>query len=369
MSTKNILNDDGAAPIRLDQRLYELDFIRFTAALMVVFFHYTFRAFITGDYTAVRYDALSVISKYGYLGVNLFFIISGFVIVMTALDRDWRQFLVSRLVRLYPAYWAAIIATTVAILSFGDAHFSISLKKFLVNFTMFQEWVGVDSIDGVYWTLMIEMKFYLMVLVVIFAKKMDRLPKLLLGWLLISALYLLFPHTKFGYILDAIFIARWSPYFIAGVALFLIWRKGDSVLLWSMVVCAYVFALAGADSERFAYMQRYRSELDRDIVSGMISAFFIFLAIVARRKMTFPKSRLLIAAGAVTYPLYLCHQYIGYMALNMFESYFNKYVLLILVFTISLLLAYSLHRFVERPFAPLLKTKLNALLKIKKSAN
>jgi peptidoglycan/LPS O-acetylase OafA/YrhL len=65
-------------------RLYHIDLLRFVAALYVVFYHYGFRGFAKDDMSVVQYQPLEGFSKYGYLGVDLFFIISGFVILMTA---------------------------------------------------------------------------------------------------------------------------------------------------------------------------------------------------------------------------------------------------------------------------------------------
>src|SRR5688572_13967921 len=89
-------------------RYKELDSLRGIAALCVVLFHFTF-----------GYDnGLKILEEgkfyftYGYLGVHLFFLISGFVILMTLeKTKSSADFFVSRFSRLYPAYWTAIILT------------------------------------------------------------------------------------------------------------------------------------------------------------------------------------------------------------------------------------------------------------------
>lgn len=83
-------------------RLVEVDALRGVAALAVVLFHYTTRftdLFQPGVPPAVSFPG-------GHYGVNLFFIISGFVIFMT-LEKTARplDFVVSRFSRLFPAYW------------------------------------------------------------------------------------------------------------------------------------------------------------------------------------------------------------------------------------------------------------------------
>ena len=90
------------------QRLNQLDALRGLAAMAVVLFHFSTR--FSELYPQAAPQAWSV--PLGYVGVNLFFIISGFVIFMTV-ERTARpaDFVVSRISRLYPAYWVAIILT------------------------------------------------------------------------------------------------------------------------------------------------------------------------------------------------------------------------------------------------------------------
>ena len=65
----------------MQQRVNEIDLLRFIAALAVVFFHYAFRGYAADDLSILPYPLLAPLAKYGYLGVELFFMISGFVIL------------------------------------------------------------------------------------------------------------------------------------------------------------------------------------------------------------------------------------------------------------------------------------------------
>ena len=66
------------------KRFYELDLLRFVAAFSVVLYHYSFRGYAADGLSALPYLALAPVTKYGFMGVDLFFLISGFVIMMTA---------------------------------------------------------------------------------------------------------------------------------------------------------------------------------------------------------------------------------------------------------------------------------------------
>lgn len=149
-------------------RVSEIDFLRFVAAMLVVLFHYTFRGHAANNYSLTAYPEISFITQYGYLGVELFFLVSGFVIMMTASSGSLRKFVASRIARLYPAFWVCCTITFVVILSFGGDRFSANPAQFFLNMTMLNEFFNVKSIDGVYWSLAVELKFYFLVSLVVF---------------------------------------------------------------------------------------------------------------------------------------------------------------------------------------------------------
>src|SRR3954466_2589137 len=97
---------------RARSRLAALDGLRLLAAFAVLSFHYTgIRTPFWGAPAHVVFPSLNQVTRYGYLGVELFFIISGFVILMTAYGRSIESFSASRVARLFPAYWTAILLT------------------------------------------------------------------------------------------------------------------------------------------------------------------------------------------------------------------------------------------------------------------
>ena len=71
----------------MHNRVALLDYMRFFAAMIVVFFHYFFNGLLNGKITSIHeLTYFADIAKYGYLGVDLFFIISGYVIFNSAVD-------------------------------------------------------------------------------------------------------------------------------------------------------------------------------------------------------------------------------------------------------------------------------------------
>src|SRR2546429_8884405 len=83
-------------------RVNEIDLLRFFAALAVVFFHYSFNGDAAGAMSVMADPHLDPVSKYGYLGVELFFMINGVVILMTAANGNLLRFVILRLFWLYP---------------------------------------------------------------------------------------------------------------------------------------------------------------------------------------------------------------------------------------------------------------------------
>ncbi|HEX8659294.1 MAG TPA: acyltransferase family protein, partial [Hymenobacter sp.] len=90
-------------PRKLPIRLYEIDLLRFLAALSVVIYHFTFFGKRNAQYNPLYFDELGEVTRYGYLGVHLFFMISGYVVLLSAQGKTIRQFFLSRISRLYPA--------------------------------------------------------------------------------------------------------------------------------------------------------------------------------------------------------------------------------------------------------------------------
>jgi peptidoglycan/LPS O-acetylase OafA/YrhL len=139
----------------IQRRLKELDLLRFLAAIAVVFFHYAFRGYAKGDLSVMPYPLLAEPAKYGYLGVELFLMISGFVILMTASSNNLRVFFISRVVRLCPAFWVCCTLTFLITLAIGRPRFTADLYQYMINMTFLGDLMGVPPIDGVYWSLFV----------------------------------------------------------------------------------------------------------------------------------------------------------------------------------------------------------------------
>ncbi len=130
-------------------RLLELDCLRGIAATFVMFFHFT------AGQAGIAYKWIFM---GGCTGVELFFIISGFVIFLTIeKTTSYKTFLIARFARLFPAYWVCVTLTSLVIISWllftKQTIIFPNVKDYLFNLTMLQSYFHVDNIDGVYWAM------------------------------------------------------------------------------------------------------------------------------------------------------------------------------------------------------------------------
>ncbi len=332
--------------MEVKDRFYEIDLLRFLAALAVVLYHYTFRGFAEGGYSPVEYPVLGEVFKYGLYGVQLFFIISGFVILMTASKRDAANFVISRITRLYPAFWVCVSLTAAFIFWKGGEIFQIGLVEYLLNLTMISGFANVKMVDGVYWTLLVEIKFYLLIFVLLVCGQIKRIEWFLALWLILTILNLLVPLPK---IITFLFLPDWSSFFIAGAVFYLIRQNGLSLIRVAMLVMSLLLSLWQNLSEIRHLEVLYKSDFSPYISSAVIVACFTVFLFISLGYTKGLSSQKLIKLGVLTYPLYLIHQNIGFMMFHEFGGSVNRYVLLITLVLIMMLASWLIHRLVEQP--------------------
>jgi len=339
-------------------RFHELDLLRFVAAFAVVLFHYGFRGYASDHLTDMPYPSLVPVAKYGYLGVDLFFLISGFVILMTASGGSARHFIASRAARLYPAFWACCTLTFLATLVAGGGRFTATLRQYAVNMTMMNGFIGIPSVDGVYWSLFVEMRFYLLVFAILLAGKMSRIQEILGLWLVLVLIFSKWPIPGVG----ALLIRDYAPYFIAGAMLFVIHAEGASFYGLFVVAVSYLLAVHGALENAAQMSARFHTPFDRAEVAAILTVSFLVLFLVATGRTRRLSSARWVSLGALTYPLYLIHQNVGFMLMNLSYPRFNPHVDMAGTLGAVLLAAYLVHAKVEKPFSGRFRARLERWL-------
>ena len=327
-------------------RFYEIDLLRFLAALAVVLYHYTFRGFAEGGYSPVEYPVLGEFFKYGSYGVQLFFIISGFVILMTATKRDAAHFVISRITRLYPAFWVCVSLTALIIVWKGGALFQVDLVQYILNLSMVSGFIGVEMVDGVYWTLLVELKFYALIFVLLIIGQIRRVEWFLAFWLALTALSLVIPLPK---IITFLFLTDWSAFFIAGALFYLIRQQGLNLFRGGMLWVSFMVAIFENLRQLGHLEQMYNSYFSPVVTSLLIFAFYAIFLLIALGKTQHLNSPKLVKLGILTYPLYLIHQNIGFIVFHEFGASVNRYVLLVGLVLVMMLAAWLIHKVIEQP--------------------
>ena len=148
--------------MNIKYRVLELDSLRGIAALMVLFFHLT----VLSPEGNFKFSI-------GCTAVDLFFLISGFVI-FNSIKKSNLEFIINRISRLYPTYWISVTFTFILFCIYETKKrnwiIHIDFKKYIANMTMCQKYFYINNIDESYWTLIVELTFYLSISIFIYFK-------------------------------------------------------------------------------------------------------------------------------------------------------------------------------------------------------
>ncbi|MEV0281660.1 acyltransferase [Streptomyces sp. NPDC050610] len=357
---------NGTAPARKGAhgRLRALDGLRLIAALMVALYHYGGRTGEVGQAWGgsprAQFPSLSTAFSYGCLGVQIFFVISGFVICMSGWGRPLRSFFASRVARLYPAYWAAILIVTVVFALPWVAYKTVSPSDTLMNLTMLQMPVGAHRVLGVCWTLWAELRFYALfaLFVVLPGATRHRVVLFCAVWTL-GAVLADASHQEF---LKTVLMPEYAPYFIGGVGLYLIHRFGHSALAWGIVGVSFLigqhYAVAALWHTPNPHFFSYRSPY---VIIAIVAAGYAAVAAIALGKFHWANWRWLTVAGALTYPFYLVHEHLGWVVIAVLHRKLGipSYATFALTIALMLVLAWLLNRLVEQRLTPVLRKTLS----------
>lgn len=320
-----------------------IDILRFIAALSVMLFHYF-------SYTLRNnHDFLSIYIKHGYLGVELFFIISGFVIFFS-LNKNIKDYAVARFLRLYPIFWILCTITYVLTLIYTPET-ALNVKYYLLNMLMINDNKTAFLIDGVYWTLTQELIFYIFIGVFVYLFNIKRIKYFYLTWIIIS-----FATFYFGFennIISKILLTRYAGYFSFGGLCAMLYNKKDYIkniwdryLIYIGLFTSFLLPIytseklktsAASITNKFGvfYIEQY-------IILLVLLILFI-LSIYSNKYFTNNKFiKISIILGTITYPLYLIHYKIGFIIMDEINKTGQTINILIFTSILMIFLAYMI---------------------------
>ena len=353
----NNSKDSSTTTKNTNNRLLELDALRGIAALSVVLFHFT-----------MGREESKWGFKLGTTGVDLFFIISGFVIFMS-LNRvsKSKDFIINRVSRLYPTYWCAVTFTFLLIICKTlllklDFHPINEFLNYAGNLTMFQYYLGIPDLDGPYWTMIIEMLFYILILLLY----QFNLLKLLniLGLITSISIVILTSfwgnHNIVKAILNWIPLLPYIPLFLAGTVFYKIYINNQqkisnyAIILLCLIAQFLLFEHSGR-SHHFINHQEY---------AIMICIYFTLFILFVNHKLNFIVSKLTLFLGKISFALYLTHQYISLqflLPILVNKLHLNFWIAaLFITLPISILIATLITKYVDIPLSKKMKEKLKS---------
>lgn len=318
------------------ERIPGIDILRGLAAIAVLAFHFTTRFGIVFGHPVA--PAFSV--PWGQHGVELFFVISGFAVELSLESRRTPgDFLWSRALRLYPTFWAALGVTFVVVTVFGLPERVASSRDALLNVTMIPESLGAQAVDAVYWTLERELRFYGLVLLLLV---------LGLGRYTVHALLITVAVQTVGAVSHAVppwvadvLNAHWAHLFACGALLARLRRSPRWTTFGLLAACLASSRLFGA-------------------VPFMYGIGAVALVWGARYPFVGAWTRPLIFLGKISYPLYLSHQYVGYVVMRaLYERGAPPGVAIASASAVGLAIASVLHFAIEKPCLALQRRSLS----------
>ncbi len=320
-----------------------LDLLRFGAALGVAIFHLMFWSWAwsaTGTapgfehYVAadLQFPSAAPFTWFGWVGVEIFFVISGFVIANSASNASAKEFLIGRALRLYPAVWVCSTLTFIVLLLFAGGSASHFVGPYLKAMLLIPKGLNGQWLDCIYWTLAAEMAFYALVFCALLTRTIT-LRHLAFALTIYSAAFNGFAvlvlsgviHSEILYFVVLMFrvpCAAWllnhGCFFALGIFLFTSANRKLTANEWLAVA---VTVLSG-----FAEIYYFASYLltDVPVISSQspwvpVAVWFaavLLIAVAAHRARCSTAAApeapaCLRTLGLITYPLYLIHNVVG----------------------------------------------------------
>ena len=310
-------------------RVSTVDALRGIASISVAWFHFT------QANPALGQGLLKSSGKYGWLGVDMFFVISGFVIpyslqkIRFGHEQFWR-FLAKRIVRLDPPYFAdicfvvllAYLAPFVPGFRGGRPHFTAT--QLLCHVAYLNSVVGKPWINPVFWSLGIEFQYYLLMGLIfpLLAAPSRLIRALTIGALLVPGFFVVRPSLLFAHL----------PAFVAGILTFerKIGYMSNRSFLGGLALTCMVAGFGGGPS-----------------IAAIGAGTALVIAFVELR------GKILIWLGLISYSLYLVHVPVGGKIIDLGARYthgaIGQIIVLIAAVACSILAAWVLYRAVELP--------------------
>lgn len=309
-------------PVHPNNRLAPLDGLRAIAIAWVAMYHYfnfwtpSGRGDALLPYGDLFYQV--PMASTGWMGVSLFFMISGFVILMTLRRTETLlTFSVRRMARIFPTLMVCGLITWLVTLAVGPDALTRSVPEFLLSIiSLPPEHVGAllgqtdwAWLDGAYWSLWVELRFYALIGLIYFVFRSRWIP-VWFAFQVLTGLLMLAEHIAGHALIDrvgSLFIYEYVPLFSIGVIAYLMYSR-ETVATWMKWAMALSVIQASLNSLVFQPFH----DVDLGFVIShflMLGLFYaVFLTPAIQSLLSWPP---LVKIGRASYSFYLLHQVLG----------------------------------------------------------
>lgn len=332
--------------------LESIQALRAVAALAVAAFH------LSGMMGEARYGGDAVFAdatRLGYLGVDLFFVLSGFIIVH-AHARDigrpeaLRDYAWRRIVRIYPVYWlyTGVFVTLVAFGIGAAAQLPYRPVDYLTSFSLVR-FSGTATPLPVAWTLFHELAFYAVFALLIASRRWGLAALAAAAAVCLWDPHLL-PHDDLGP--REVYTAVYNLFFVIGMLAWLACRRPSAVRLAIAIVLSLLCFSAG-------FTMAEDSPLARVMIATAFASLVTALVCVERlHGLRVPRAA--VAVGNASYSLYLLHEPLSGLALKVLrrvgvESALGREAVYAAATLSTVLLSCAAFRWIERPLLAVLR--------------
>lgn len=299
------------------ERKLNYDILRGVSCLLVVLYHFTFRF-----HEIFKVGNVHFLFKYGFLGVPVFFVLSGILIFKSLVYQpSIKLFYLKRFFRIYPTYIVCMVITFCVTNFLFITERSVGFKDFLLNFFVISDYIGGKYVDSSYWSLAIEILFYAL------APFLFKRIMFFHGLIFISFINLYFHF----YFLSALTLFGWLNFFYLGYLISVSSKIFSKLYFFKyLIVFINIFYLFGLEYLVVSIMIYFFDKVNLNYFNYTLQSFIMFIA-------------------DVSFPLYLLHQNIGYYIIFGLLTSYNMNFSFIILFTLSLilLLSYYIHITVE----------------------
>lgn len=336
----------------MKKNIDSLQILRGVAALMVLLFHFTMTL-----QSVASIDFLNGFFKFGNSGVEIFFVLSGFIISFTAQKLSGgssvTKYLAKRAIRIYPIYWVIITAFFVpSFLLSLQSSYEYSFTNLASTYLLLPNHL---MLNGVSWSLSYELYFYLLFALLIWSRKLYWL----MGAILLVCLLRLVGAVGFNSeLLDNFFFSPYVLLFFMGVAVFHVikWERH----LPSRGTCA--IGMLGCVVSYLVVTQTLHGTVVATILYGLITAVFMFFCINYERDKLLGSPRIFVLLGDASYVLYLFHLPVLNILIKAVARFVDNGDLLVLSASLVLPIITGIsiftHLMVEKPLNMLIKSRL-----------